>query len=444
MASPRTPTPCSVNGHRGDGSQKTIQVTKQPSPLALLSPQSSKSASPSSRPLPTCLTASIPLPSRFSPKISGSNTIYKPTEAEKIKSKSIMALRFDRLKAKWQELRARASPAVFRHAGHVFLALVVVAFASVIIGWYCVAKESANHGKIIPVSSTMTPVPLAVPTIMSTVYHETFTFEPTPTMTSTHRATHKATPTGYHHSPLPTHTSSHPRLHSRAYEVDANEDPAKTTSTSTTFSDDIGEVTIVRTVILTVTNVFTYTESKVETVTTTVFVPTCPKSVTTSTIGAGTDTTASPTSTKQRAMTVPTYCPFTGRPNIYTFCGYGYGDEDPISTGAPAVASSSSSRMKNPLSMIRLALTSLWDSVAGVGRVNTEQTKHDHLHENCNCTELYIKLESAMNRVRKQQCILAVQNDGLMQYKKSLDMIRQVLANATAARNASRGLNIHI
>ncbi|KAI1125746.1 hypothetical protein F5Y10DRAFT_267838 [Nemania abortiva] len=349
-----------------------------------------------------------------------------------------MELKFDRLKDKWQALKARASPAVFRYAGHAFLAVVIIALASVIIGWIGMSKETVSHEHASSTSITMTPVPATVPT----VYHETVTIEITtttsvlatvptanhetvtielPTMTSVPAAA----PTGYHHqSPRPTHTPSHHRLHSRDHG-----DPMQTTTTSTTSVEDHGKITSVRTIILTVTSVATDTELEMKTVTTTVFMPACTDSA------ASTDTADSPASTADGSMTVPTYCPFTGRPNIYTLCGYVYADSPDMSTSVPDVVSSSATpRMKNPFSMIRLAVASLWNSMPGLGAL--AQAQEDSSRRDCDCAAMQTKLDATVDLVRLQQQLLDSQRAMINQHRKNLLLALEALANVTAAARA--------
>jgi hypothetical protein len=102
-------------------------------------------------------------------------------------------------------------------------------------------------------------------------------------------------------------------------------------------------------------------------------------------------------------------------------------------SSAPAMVSSASPRLKNPFSMVRLAIASLWNSIPGLG--GAAQTKdQDGCH--CDCAETKKKLDAAVDLVRVQQHLIDSQRAMINDHRKSLLLALETLANVTAARAA--------
>ncbi|KAI1117602.1 hypothetical protein F5Y14DRAFT_465515 [Nemania sp. NC0429] len=436
MGNPETPTPCSLGGRHSNDSQKSAPDARQPPPQVLLPPDDSKSKAPSRRVLSICMQPRVLLPSPTPDKTIRKPVLESITEQPSTPPKSIMALRLDRLKDQWQGFKTRASPSVFRFAGHVFLGIVLIAFACVIFGWYGMAKDTASHEKT-----------TTAPTKTGAVFP------------------------GYYQSLCPAVTESP----YGQYCVLSREVPKHTTSTTTTTtttttrSDEHDEVTTVRTVTVTVTititNVMTHTALK--TVTTTELVASaCTTTHTTKPpIGRSTETTEPSASTTDSVTTSHMYCSFTGRDNIYTPCAPLAHTEDSPSTGtgtgtgmpasAPPVKLSSSSSaaaahgMKNPLGTVRLKMASLWNSIPGLGRGEDgnggggggSSSSGGGSEPDCDCDCIYMRREllKATYLTRAQKRLIESQNSMLDWHKEKLEVALQALANMTAARLRAAG-----
>ncbi|KAI1159360.1 hypothetical protein F5B18DRAFT_637049 [Nemania serpens] len=412
MGNPRPPTPCLLGRRPSNGSQEAALDARQSSPQTLIPPDHPKSEIPSRRVLSVCMQPRVILPSLTPEKIVRKPVPESVTERPNTQPKSMMALRLARLKDKWQGFKARASPTVFRFAGHVFLGIVLIVFASVIIGWFGMSKDTVTHEGTTAV----------------------------PTMTA------EAIPC-YYESLCPTETSpSHDQPDILAHGAPTDATPTTTTPPdatpkTTTPPDEPDKVTIVRTVILTVTKVITDTALK--TLTTTVLVPTCITDITKPTIGISSDTTdtSTSTSTTNRVMTGRMYCSFTGRRNIYTLCPLVHTDSLGMLPSAPAVASAATHGMKNPLGAVRLKITSLWNSIPGVGRVMRGEDREDREDRDCDCDcfEMKRKLDIALSLVRGQNRLIDHQRGVINQHKENLVIALQALENVTAAAARARG-----
>ncbi|KAI0455067.1 hypothetical protein F5B21DRAFT_503620 [Xylaria acuta] len=257
------------------------------------------------------------------------------------------------------------------------------------VGWYGLSKDTISHSEV------------------------------------TTRPTATATPVPDPHAFIwPTRTASQGQLHIRGH-GDTMQAPTMTA----TSSEEVEKITVVHTIIVTITSIITDTALK--TLTTTVFLSTCTTCVTTPTAGAGTNITDSPTSTTESFMTGIMYCSFTGRRNIYTLCPLVHADSPAMLTGAPALVSSSTPRVKNPFSAALVAVVSLWNSVPSFGSVL--QSK-DCGGCDCDCAGMKKKLDSAVDLVRIQQQLLDGQRTMINEHRKSLFLALETLANLTAAR----------
>ncbi|KAI1196430.1 hypothetical protein F5X97DRAFT_207940 [Nemania serpens] len=396
MGNPSMPTPCLLGGRRGDGSQEAALDARQPSPQALIPPESSKLEIPSRRVLSVCMQPRVLLPSLTPEKIIRKPLPESAATQPNTQPKSIMSLRLDRLKDKWQGFKVRASPTVFRFAGHVFLGIVLIVFASVIIGWFGMAKDTVSHERAATV----------------------------PTMTTA------ATPC-YYEALCPKMTSPfYDQLDVRAHEAPTA--PTAATPTTTTLPDDeLDKVTVVHTVILTVTKVITDTALK--TLTTTVLVSTCTTHITKPTVGISTDATDTATSTSNRVMTGRMFCSFTGRRNIYTLCPLVHTDSPGMLPSTPAVVSAATHGMKNPFGTVRLKITSLWNSIPGLKATRGEDRGGGSDRDcDCDCAEMHRKLETAMDIARVQQRIIDHQRAVINEHKEKLATALQALLNVTA------------
>ncbi|KAI0541404.1 hypothetical protein GGR58DRAFT_519509 [Xylaria digitata] len=412
----RTPTPNSLGGRCSDTSHNSRSAIQE-SPQALLSPDSSKQESLKPEP-------PSPSPSRrvlFSyqnvfficrkPVISLSSLVCKKTSPEpnaepnaepatkpSAQPKSIMSLKLDRLKDKCYGLKTRTSPQAFRCAGFIFLILVLIVLGSVIVGWYGLSEDTTSHQII----------------------------------TASHNTTASIGP-DKHESFSPTQTTSNDQPGILAHR-DAPQVPPVTAThlsgaASTNPLEEIEDVTVVHTIIVTVTSVITNTALK--TMTTTVFLSTCTTCATTPTISSSADTIDSQTPKAGDVMTGVMYCSFTGRRNIYTLCPLVHTDSPAMLTGTPEMVSSAAPRMKNSLSVVRLAIISLWNSMPSLGRVMQLQEPGGYV---CNCTGMKEKLDSAADLIRMQQRLLDSQRSMINEHRKSLFLALETLANITAAR----------
>ncbi|KAI8946438.1 hypothetical protein F4801DRAFT_596533 [Xylaria longipes] len=386
MGSPRTPSPCPLGEHHSDGSQDATQNNIQPSPQALLSPDSLGPELPSRRLL--FAYQHVFRKSAKSPSLVRKKIISKAVTEPNAQPKSIMALKLDRLKDK---LRARVSPAVFRFAGYIFLVLMIIVIGSVIVGWYGLSKDTISHSEVTTrPTATATPLPDTRPFLW------------------------------------PMQTASHDQLYIRGHGDTMQAPPMATTS-----SEEPGRITVVHTIIVTITSIITDTALKMST--TTVFLSTCTTCVTTPTVSASTNTTDSPIPTTESVMTGIMYCSFTGRRNIYTLCPLVHADSPGMLTGAPAIVSSTTPRMKNPFSAARVAVVSLWNSVPSLGSVL--QPKNCGACDcDCDCVGMKKRLDSAVDLVRIQQQLLDSQRAMINEHRKSLFLALETLANLTAAR----------
>ncbi|TGJ78297.1 hypothetical protein E0Z10_g10467 [Xylaria hypoxylon] len=421
----RTPTPHSLGGRRSNRSRDS-QDAIQESPQTLLSPGSSKQDfskqesskqeslkqdslkqdSPSRRVLFSyqhvffiCRKSAISLSSLVYKKNSRepvAESVAKPNA----QPKSIMSLKLDRLKDKWYDFKTRTSPAIFRCAGYIFLILVLIVVASVIVGWYGLSEDTLSHQAVTAESSATAP--------MDPEYHESF-------------------------SPTQTALDGQPYIVAHRDMLQASPatatDPSTNKIVPTTPSEEIENITVVHTVIVTITSVITNTALK--TLTTTVILSTCTSCMTTPTVGTSTDTKDSQTSTAEGVMTGIMYCSFTGRRNIYTLCPLVHTDSPAMLTGTPDMVSSAAPRMKNSFSAVRIAVLSLWNSIPSLGSVIKPGDPGAY---DCNCTGMKKKLDSAMDLIRMQQQLLDSQQSIINEHRKSLFLALETLANITAAR----------
>ncbi|KAI3319074.1 hypothetical protein HD806DRAFT_525696 [Xylariaceae sp. AK1471] len=313
---------------------------------------------------------------------------------------SIMAMKVEHWKDKWRGFKKRASPAVFRFAGHMFLAIVLIALGSVIVGWYGLSKD--------------------------TLAYKTETTEP---------ATQQPAPPDHRETRWPTQTSPPGQLNIRIHDS-THALPLPTTDPETaltTTSEDLAKITVIQTIILTVTSV--YTDMSLKTVTTTVFLSTCTGTACLTTPTSTNTNTPAPTTTTYDIMTGLMYCSFTGRPHIYTLCPLVHTNGPGMLSTQPAMASSAtSSSAKNPFSAVRLTVVSLWNSFPGLGRVlPKEKDRSDVRERECNCVRIKKKLDSAVDLVRLQKQLLDSQRAMIAEHRRTLTLALEMVANVTAA-----------
>ncbi|KAI1179852.1 hypothetical protein F4777DRAFT_532204 [Nemania sp. FL0916] len=333
MGDPRSQTPASVAGGHGDCSRELLMPsTTQCSPQTFVSSAASSSRSqfPPRKPLPAYLKTSRSLASLIKKK-----TLPQPITGPTPQSRSIMALRFDRMKDKWQGFRTRTSPAVFRFAGHVFLAIVLLSFAAIIIGWYGLSQETITHDEISTAAPTMaTPAPpdyRVSPWIQTPALDVTSDFSP---------------------------------------QVLARDDLVTSTTTM-----NLGITTVAQTIVVTIVTTETLTT---EILTTEILTtePSTTESPTTCTTTLTTPTSRTalgmPTDQNGSVMTGIMYCSFTGRRNIFTLCphihteGPGMLPTAPVPVAVSLSLSSGASPSRNannPFVTIREAMTSFWTAM---------------------------------------------------------------------------------
>ncbi|KAI0555883.1 hypothetical protein F4679DRAFT_578004 [Xylaria curta] len=252
-----------------------------------------------------------------------------------------------------------------------------------------------------------------------TIAHSAITTRPTAT----------ATPVAESHAFIwPTPTASKDEVYIRD-----RRDTMSSPSTITTPSEEPEKITVVHTIIVTVTSIIT--DMALKTLTTTVFISTCTTCVPTPSVDTSTNTFDLSTPTGD-VMTGIMYCSFTGRRNIYTLCPLVHADSPGMLTGAPAVVSSATPRIKNPFSVIRVAFISLWNSVLGLGSA-LQSNSCGGCH--CDCAGIKKKLDSAANLVRIQQELLNSQRDIINEHRKNLFLALETLANLTAAKAGEKG-----
>ncbi|KAI1741020.1 hypothetical protein F4680DRAFT_447385 [Xylaria scruposa] len=361
MGSVRTLSSHSPGEHLSDGPQDTTRNSMQLSPQALLSPDSLRPELPSRRLLFAYQHVFLAdRKSTLSPTLVGKKIISKPVAEPNAQPKSIMALKFDRLKDKIR------------------------------VGWYGLSKDTIAHSATTRLTATATPVA------------ESYAFI------------------------WPTPTASQGALYIRN-RGDTMQAP------STTFSEEPEQITVVHTIIVTVTSIITDTALK--TLTTTVFISTCTTCVPTPSFGEGTNTIDLSTPT-QNVMTGIMYCSFTGRRNIYTLCPLVHADSPGMLTGAPAVVSSATPKMKNPFGVVRVAVVSLWNSVL---RLGSSLQSNDCGGCHCDCAGIKKKLDSAVHLVRIQQELLDSQRNMIDEHRKNLFLALETLANLTAVKAGEKG-----
>ncbi|KAK5632602.1 hypothetical protein RRF57_008316 [Xylaria bambusicola] len=316
--------------------------------------------------------------------------------------KSIMSLKFDRLKDKWHDFERRSSPKGCRCAGCIFFVIMLLILGSVIgrylflpvVGWYGLSKDTLTHQTI------TTDLPQTTPTAVD--YHDSFW----PTQTSTQGLWYLN-----HEDPTV------PPAHLVAAELDPK-----------TSFDDTGKVTVVRTIVITVTSIVTDTSLK--TLTTTVILSTCTTCIKAPTADGSADAKGSQKPTNG-VMTGIMYCSFTGRRNIYTLCPLIHTDSSAMLTGVPVAVSSARPRINNPLSAVGLAAVSLWNSIPSLARVM--QTK-DQERCKCECAGMRKKLDAAVQLVRMQQQLLNSQRLLVNNQRNDLSMILEMVANMTTTK----------
>ncbi|KAI0193775.1 hypothetical protein EV127DRAFT_250082 [Xylaria flabelliformis] len=267
---------------------------------------------------------------------------------------------------------------------------MIIVIGSVVVGWYGLSKD--------------------------TIAHSANTTRPTAT------ATPVAPVADSHAFVWPTPTASQDELYIRG---------RRGIMPTTTASEDPEEITVVHTIIVTITSIIT--DTTLETLTTTAFISTCTTCVP---VGASTNTIDLSTPTED-VMTGIMYCSFTGRRNIYTLCPLVHADSPGMLTGAPAVVSSATPRIKNPFSAVRVAVVSLWNSVLSMG--SALQSSNDCGGCHCECAGIKKKLDSAVNLVRIQQELLDSQRDMIDEHRKSLFLALETLANLTATKAGEKG-----
>ncbi|KAI1427485.1 hypothetical protein F5Y12DRAFT_712021 [Xylaria sp. FL1777] len=412
MASSRSLTPYSLGQSRNGSFHDSRDETRK-LPEAFISPNSSKQdslklESPSRRVLFSyqhvlflCRKSAISLLSLIRNKTTPEPTSEPVTKSNVQQQRSIMSLKVDRLKDKWHGLKTRTSPSRFRCAGYIFLVVVVIVLGSIIVGWYGLSKDTLAHQTV-----TLKP-PTATPTAIE--FHGPFWPTQTPVQGQSYSLAHRDNTT----------ISSIPATHAFAI-----------TSQPTAPIEEREDITVARTIIVTVTSVIT--DMEVKTLTTTVFGSTCTTCITTPTTGSSADTIDSESSTTTASiMTGIMYCSFTGRRNIYTLCPLVHTNSPAMLTGAPAMVSSATPRMKNSFSAVRLGVLSLWNSIPSLGRVMqaNEREKCD-----CDCVGLKKKLDAAVDLIRLQQQLLDSQRTMINEHRRGFFVVLETLANMTVER----------
>ncbi|KAI1186425.1 hypothetical protein F5B17DRAFT_431593 [Nemania serpens] len=448
MGNPTTPTPCLIDEHHNNGSQEATSYANQPSPQVLIPPDSSNSEIPSHRVPSICMQPKVMVPS-LSPQKIVRKPVPESAMEPNTQPKSIMALRLARMNDKWKGLKARACPKVYRFAGHAFLGIVIIIFASVILGWYGMAKDTVSHeGTAAAPTKTAMEFP---------PYYEPFC--PASTLSSDgqpcilpHTAPTNATPA----------TTTTP----------PDDIDTVTVTVMRTVTDTITHVKTVTTVapiVVTVSRVHTttavypffvtstrvHTVTAVKTSTTTAFVFTCATDFPEPTITISaevTDTstsTSKPTSTSSNSvMTGLMYCTFTGRPNVYTLCPHVHTDSPGRLPSAPVVDSAGTHGAKNPFGAARIKITSLWNSIPGLGKCMRGKGEEEEDRSgggdggsererdcdcDCDCAEMKRNLEETLDLVVIQQRVIDRQRALINEHKEKLIVALQALLNVTSA-----------
>ncbi|KAI0508279.1 hypothetical protein F5B22DRAFT_424815 [Xylaria bambusicola] len=415
MAASLRPTAHSSAKDRSQDLDVNFQDNIRPSPQVLITPASSreeslKSESPLQSPSRRVLFSYRHVFFIFRKSAASLSSLVLQKNAPELKAKSatmattqpksIMSLKFDRLKDKWRDFERRSSPRGCRCAGYIFLVIMLLILASVIVGWYGLSKDTLAHLH----QTVTTDLPQTTPTVVD--YHDSYWPTQTPTQG----------PWYLFHEGV-TIAPTVPPAHHVAAELDPK-----------TSFDETNKVTVVRTIIITVTSIITDTSLK--TLTTTVILSTCTTCITTPTVDASTDTKDSQKHTTG-IMTGIMYCSFTGRRNIYTLCPLVHTDSPGMLTGAPLVVSSATPMVTNPFSAVRLAAVSLWNSIPSLSRVM--QTK-DQQRYDCECAGMRKKLDAAVKLIRIQQKLLDSQRILINDHRKGLSMVLETVANMTAVK----------
>ncbi|KAI1084030.1 hypothetical protein F5B20DRAFT_576970 [Whalleya microplaca] len=343
-------------------------------------------------------------------------------------------------KHRWRDFKRRVSPHSFPHAWFLFLIIIMIAAGAVVTGWYGLAVETIrHHAKPFIVSSAAPPdladvVPVTSTSSVQANSHLGFVAVTVNATNSSNRTTStvQASPSGQRlrevHSPVPP--------------------PSRTTEETITVTDE-STTTVTKDLTTTVTN--TTTKKIYITVTATSPAPT---SSSTSSPGpspapsSSTSTSSTASSSTARHM----YCPFTGRPNIWTLCAP---EPEPttalaqalnapsatvslsdIHTNMTAASSVAAPGITNPLSALRLALASLWGSASSLGRTAREVRNGDgDEYGKCNCDrvcdceygKVRDKLQAALDLARMQAQLLDSQDALIREHRRQFAAAMEVL-----------------
>ncbi|KAI8625436.1 hypothetical protein F5Y19DRAFT_489585 [Xylariaceae sp. FL1651] len=324
---------------------------------------------------------------------------------------SIIVWKAKHCKDKWLDFKKRVSPRSFRFAGYVFLALVIIALGTVIVGWYGLSKDTISHEVEVDSPSS---VPMTQPTPADAVDNDSSLWS-----TQAKKAFSRSTVLMQMRED-PKHSST------------TVTDPPTPNPSLTSSVDEVPEITIVHTIVMTITSVVTDTALK--TLTTTVFISICTTCLTTPEMSPSTTTQASSTATNNNIMTGTMYCPCPSRPNIYTLCPLVHSNQPGMfdATAVPGMASSAMLGTKNPFTTVRLAFASLWNSVPSLGGLLRADDK-----DKCDCAGMKTKLDQVMDLVGVQQQLIDSQHKMISGHRKSLAFALQVLRNVTASKGNS-------
>ncbi|KAI2622833.1 hypothetical protein GGS21DRAFT_494328 [Xylaria nigripes] len=417
MEDPRVSKPCSPHDsyRRGDDFRDEVEGAVPSSPSTLIAPKPLRPGVSSPKFLshyhrfPSPRLQSITSTPSPPPHIQLYNTNGQPI--------STIALKMDRLKYQWRGFKNRIASPESRIASYVLYVIFFISFGTMIVGWYALSKNSANH----QVSDS---IKLSAPSPEYAAY-----LWPAQTLTQDQlRIRADADPTD---GPLMVRDS-----------------PSITQAPSANLSDELDQVTVFCTSVVTVTSVVTDEAQK--TLTTTVF-------LSTSTVEKATSTTNSATCTETTDVTTGIrYCSFTGRPNVYTLCSTAHANSSAMNTGAPVTVSSATRGFNNPFSALRAPLAWIYNALQISGSGVQKRVQGE-------CSDCLKKLETVMRLVLKQQhlinsqyALLAVQErlinrqydlltEQLGLLSKNLEMIgNMTLVNASDTKSKGRGQEVKV
>ncbi|KAI0018234.1 hypothetical protein F4780DRAFT_751893 [Xylariomycetidae sp. FL0641] len=314
---------------------------------------------------------------------------------------STMSLMTKRWRDRCRDTKHRFSPASFRSAGVLFALFVLFAIGAVVVGWVgaaCRTWPSGNHnGTDSSSNSTVATSPSSLNEI-----------GPVPVMTTDGASTVNGT------------ELEEAKIMSEIKRFFTAPGPPKSTQALT--PETVTTVyTVTRSIVTVTTDFETKTLATTEIHTTTVY----SLALTTTPATRSVPSDAAPTDGD--AMTGTMYCPFSGRPNIYTLCPLVHTNQPGMlnATGGPHMASAATPRLKNPFTSARLALVSLWNSAPSIAWSIPRGKLQDGA---CDHGALRAKLDRALDVVRLQQEMLDSQHAIIAEHREALAAAMGMLA----------------